>query len=204
MNTKRYEQSVKTVIVGDSGVGKTCILSRFVRDVFETDTSSTLGVEFMSKVIETKKRKIELQLWDTAGQELFRSVTKAYYRGSIGAFIVFDLTKKESFNNVQRWLADVKSTARPDVVCVLVGNKSDLVNERDVTSQEAEQFASENNIQYFETSAKTGDNVEKAMLSCLDSIEKLIDEGKLDGSMGNDPIEFSEENPAEQTKKPCC
>ena len=93
---KNYDYSVKTIVVGDSGVGKTCILFRFVRDTFQEDTPSTLGVEFVSKIIDTKKQRIELQLWDTAGQELFRAVTRSYYRGSVGAFIVYDISNRDS------------------------------------------------------------------------------------------------------------
>ena len=92
MQTRNFDFSVKTVVVGDSGVGKTCILLRFIRDKFEETAQPTLGVEFMTKIVETKKHRIELQLWDTAGQELFRAVTKGYYRGSAGAFLVFDIT----------------------------------------------------------------------------------------------------------------
>lgn len=200
---KKFDKSVKTVIVGDSGVGKTCILTRFIRDTFETDTSSTLGVEFMSKIVETSKRKIELQLWDTAGQELFRAVTKAYYRGSIGAFLVFDITKRESFNNIRRWLSDIKSTANPDVVCILVGNKCDLIELREIKTEEAKEFADENQLKYFEVSAKTGENINDAMLSCIDAIEKLIDEGKYDGTFGNDQIEITDDDKNSNDSK-CC
>ncbi|KAK8854287.1 Ras- protein Rab-4A [Tritrichomonas musculus] len=177
---KKYDYSVKTVVVGDSGVGKTCILFRFVRDCFQEDTPSTLGVEFMSKIIETKKQRIELQLWDTAGQELFRAVTRGYYRGSIGAFIVYDITNRDSYDDVPRWLTDVKSSDR-DIVCVLIGNKSDLSNEkREVPKEVAQKFADDHKMAFFETSAKTGENIEASMISCLTQIEKLFDEGKYD------------------------
>ncbi|KAH0795596.1 small GTP-binding protein [Histomonas meleagridis] len=199
---KKFDQSVKTIIVGDSGVGKTCILTRFVNDIFETETSSTLGVEFMSKVVETKTHKIEIQLWDTAGQELFRAVTKAYYRGSIGAFIVFDITKRDTFINIERWYNDVKCTARSDVICFLVGNKSDMESQREVKKEEALDLAEKLGIKYFETSAKTGQNIEEMMHSCIESIEKLIDSGAYDGSFGNDQIDPAEED--KPTSTGCC
>lgn len=179
MNGKKYNYSVKTIVVGDSGVGKTCILFRFVRDTFQEDTPSTLGVEYASKVIDTKKQRIELQLWDTAGQELFRAITRGYYRGSLGAFIVYDITSRDTFENVPRWLNDVKSSDRSDIVCILIGNKSDLSN-REVSKEEGQDLAKLHNMTFFETSAKTGENIEAAMLSCLTQIEKLVDEGKFD------------------------
>ncbi|OHT07203.1 small GTP-binding protein [Tritrichomonas foetus] len=200
---KKYDQSVKTVVVGDSGVGKTCILFRFVRDDFEEGTPATLGVEFMSRIIETKTRRIELQLWDTAGQELFRAVTRGYYRGSIGAFIVYDITKRDSFENISRWLNDVKSTARADVVCVLIGNKSDLSDNREVTKEEAQEFAEKNHMAFFETSAKTGENIEEAMRSCLISVEKMIDEGKYDGKIGIESV-VNDDNQDAGSHSSCC
>ena len=199
---QKYDQSVKTVVVGDSCVGKTCILFRFVRDAFEESAQPTLGVEFMSKIVETRKRRIELQLWDTAGQELFRSVTRGYYRGSVGAFIVYDITRRDSFENVAGWLTDVKSTARADVVCVLIGNKCDLEELREVSTQEAEEFAQKNKMQFFETSAKTGENIEQAMMACLNKIDVIIDEGKYDSMMLTDFVVTGEENNNEKSK--CC
>ena len=204
MTGRKFDSSVKTVVVGDSGVGKTCLLCRFVREVFEEDQPPTLGVEFMAKIIQGKSGdRIELQLWDTAGQELFRSVTRGYYRGSIGAFLVFDISKKQSFENIMRWLSDVRSTAREGVVTVLIGNKLDLAATRQVTSEEAQAFAQKNDMMYFETSAKTGENVEAAMTSLLDRVEKLIADGKYDGKIGIDAIGV---RPEESVKKSegCC
>ena len=120
-----------------------------------------------------------MQIWDTAGQELFRAVTRSYYRGSHGAFIVYDITNRDSFENVPRWLTDVKSSDRSDIVCILIGNKSDL-NNREVSREEGQKFADSYGMTFFETSAKTGENVEASMISCLTQIEKLIEEGKFD------------------------
>jgi small GTP-binding protein len=195
MARKPFQYSVKTVIVGDSGVGKTSILFRFVNEKFQTEVPSTLGVEFMSKVVDTQSRPLEMQLWDTAGQELFRSVTRGYYRGAVGAFVVFDLTKRESFANLPQWITDLQSTARRDVVIVLLGNKADLVDAKDVTNFEAEEFAKRNNVAYFETSAKTGDNVEAAILKCLNGIEALIDAGKFDGKVTTETFVLTDDPP---------
>ena len=129
----KFDYSLKVVVVGDSGVGKTCFLLRFVRDQWEGETQPTLGVEFLTKVVSTETHRIQLQLWDTAGQELFRSVTRGYYRGSAGAIVVFSLTSQDSFTNVAQWIQDIKELARSDVVTVLIGNKSDWVDDRKVS-----------------------------------------------------------------------
>jgi small GTP-binding protein len=201
---KKFDHSVKSVIVGDSAVGKTSLLLRFTTDVFEEDVPCTLGVEFMSKIIDTKTRTIELQLWDTAGQELFRSVTRGYYRGSIAAFLVFDITRRESFTNIPRWIGDVQSAARPDAILVLIGNKLDLATARDVTREEATELAKKNNMMYFETSALSGESIEIAFQECLQAIERLIDAGVYDGTVGPGSFVFSEDELPRDDGKKCC
>jgi small GTP-binding protein len=200
----KFDQSVKTVVVGDSGVGKTCLLVRFTSGTFEDDTPSTLGVEFLSKIIETKTRRIELQLWDTAGQELFRAVTRGYYRGSIGAFLVFDVTRRESFTNITRWISEVQSAACSDAILILLGNKIDLREARVVTTEEATKFANENGLLYFETSACTGEGIEKGMLACIDAVEKLIDAGRYDGTVRSDMFVLGDEDASGSSQKKCC
>jgi small GTP-binding protein len=171
---RKFDFSLKVVVIGESGVGKTCLLIRFVRDTFDEDTQSTLGIEFLSKIIQTETRRIQLQLWDTAGQELFRTVTRGYYRGSAGALVLFDLSNRDSFDNVERWLQDVKSVARDDVVLILIGNKSDLEEKRQVSKEEAADFAEQHGMHYFEASAKTGANVSEAVNTCVALIEKNL------------------------------
>ena len=156
---RKFDYSLKVIVVGDSGVGKTCLLVRYIRNLFDEESQPTLGVEFMTKIVTTEKHKIQLQLWDTAGQELFRSVTRGYYRGSAGAFLVFDITNRDTFDNIGRWLQDIKDVARSDVVTLLIGNKSDKADQRQVSTEEAQDFAKKNSMQYFETSAKTGSNL---------------------------------------------
>jgi small GTP-binding protein len=173
---RKFDYSLKIVVVGDSGVGKTCFLIRFVRDLFDEESQPTLGVEFLTKIVQTEKHRIQLQLWDTAGQELFRSVTRGYYRGSAGAVLLFDLNNHDSFDSIGRWLSDIRDVARNDVITVLIGNKSDLA-ERQVTTEEAQAFAKEHEMAYFETSAKTGSNITDSMNACVEAIEKNVDEG---------------------------
>ena len=199
---RKFDYSLKVVVVGDSGVGKTCLLIRFIRDLWDEDSQPTLGVEFMTKIVQTEKHRIQLQLWDTAGQELFRSVTRGYYRGSAGALLVFDLTNRDSFENINRWLQDVKDVARSDVVTLLIGNKSDLcADKRQVTKEEAEEFAKQHNMQYFETSAKTGDEIANAINACVAIIEKNVDDGSYEVTPNTDNVDFEQEEPE---KSGCC
>jgi small GTP-binding protein len=192
---RKFDFSLKLVIVGDSGVGKTCILLRYVRNVFDPDTQTTLGVEFMTKIVETEKHRIQLQLWDTAGQELFRSVTRGYYRGAAGAFVVFDLTNHETFDHITRWLCDVREVARSDVVSLLIGNKLDLEERRDVTREEAEKVAQANKMLYFETSAKTGQQLAEAINAIIAVIEKYVADGAYDVTSTPGPQQFLEPEP---------
>ncbi|KAH0785497.1 small GTP-binding protein [Histomonas meleagridis] len=174
-----FDFSVKIVVVGDSGIGKTSFLIQLVRGQWLGETQPTLGVEFLNKVVQTEKHKIQIQLWDTAGQELFRSVTRNYYRGATGCFVLFDITNRDSFSNVQSWLDDVLDLANTNAITILIGNKSDLSEKRQVTTAEAEQFANERSMFYFETSAKTGDNVKQALDKCVDLVEQLAEDGHL-------------------------
>ena len=198
---RKFDYSLKVVVVGDSGVGKTCLLIRFVRDLFDEESQSTLGVEFMTKVVQTEHHRIQLQLWDTAGQELFRSVTRGYYRGSAGALLVFDLTNRDSFENIGRWLQDIKDVARSDVVTILLGNKSDLSAERKVSKEEAESFAAKHQMQYFETSAKTGEQIQQAIDACVAIIEKNVDDGVYIIAQNNDNVDFQQEE--QKSNCPC-
>jgi small GTP-binding protein len=197
---RKFDFSLKVVVVGESGVGKSCLLIRFVRDTFDEDTQSTFGIEFLSKVIQTESRRIQLQLWDTAGQELFRSVTRGYYRGSSGALILFDIANRNTFENIERWLQDVTAIARSDVVLILIGNKSDLEAQRQVRTEEALYFAQKYGMNYFEVSAKTGANVTDAMNCCVSLIEKSLENGTSPRSGGKSADGQSERT----TKVNCC
>lgn len=198
---RKYDYSLKIVVVGDSGVGKTCLLIRFIRDLWEDDSQPTLGVEFMTKILQTEKHRIQLQLWDTAGQELFRSVTRGYYRGSAGALLTFDLTNRDTFDNIGRWLQDIKDVARADVVTILLGNKSDLSDKRQVSYDEAKLFAQTHGMQYFETSAKTGDGINEAINACVAVIEQNVEDGSYEVAQ-NENIDFAQEEPKKESG--CC
>jgi small GTP-binding protein len=179
---RRCDYSAKTIIVGDSGVGKTSILVRFCRQTFDESRTATVGVEFLSKVIEHNNHRIELQLWDTAGQEVYRSVTRGYYRDAMVTFFVYDITQRPSFEHVQSWFKDASEVIRTEFIAILLGNKSDLEDERSVSRAEGEEFAKQHNMAFFEVSAKSGATVPEAMQACLEGVWKWIEDGKLKGA----------------------
>ncbi|KAJ9473710.1 hypothetical protein DIPPA_17159 [Diplonema papillatum] len=167
-----YDVLIKCVIIGDQSTGKSCILHRFIEGNFIEDQTSTIGVEFGTKIVNVMDKDVKLQIWDTAGQERYRSVTRSYYRGAAAALIVFDLTSRASFMNVQMWLEDARLLAGQDIVVMLVGNKSDLSlgDQRQVTTQEASLLASHNGMLYFETSAVTGEHIDEAFLKIAKTV----------------------------------
>lgn len=138
-----FDLLFKMIIIGDSGVGKTNILSRYIRNTFSFDTRSTVGVEFGAKKVEVDGFKVKNQIWDTAGQERYRSITNTYYKGAKGALVVYDISKRDTFENVNKWINELRMNGEKDVIVVLVGNKSDLMDERVVSSDEGEQKARE-------------------------------------------------------------
>ena len=152
-----YEYLFKFILIGDSNVGKSCLLMRLLEGRFKNQHEPTLGVEFGSKLISLDNKAIKLQIWDTAGQESFKSITRAYYKGSIAAIMVFDITSERSFLNVANWLYELKNHSHQKIHLVLVGNKKDLSAEREVSEETAMSFAKKNNfLAYYEASALNG------------------------------------------------
>lgn len=149
----------KLVFLGEQSVGKTSLITRFMYDTFDNTYQATIGIDFLSKTMYLEDRTVRLQLWDTAGQERFRSLIPSYIRDSSVAVVVYDVTNRASFMNTSKWVDDVRSERGNDVIIVLVGNKTDLNDKRQVTTEEAEQKAKELNVMFIETSAKAGHNV---------------------------------------------
>lgn len=149
----------KLVFLGDQSVGKTSIITRFMYDKFDTTYQATIGIDFLSKTMYLEDRTVRLQLWDTAGQERFRSLIPSYIRDSSVAVVVYDVTSRQSFNSVGRWIEEVRAERGPDVVLVLVGNKTDLADRRVVSTDEGRARAQELDVGFVETSAKAGVNV---------------------------------------------
>jgi len=175
-----YAYLLKYIIIGDSSVGKSCLLLQFADKRFKTDHDTTIGVEFGSKNVQIKNKTIKLQIWDTAGQESFRSITRSYYRGSIGALLVYDVTRRETFDGLSRWLEETKNYANDKTLIILIGNKTDLAEQREVSTEEGEKFAKERGILFMETSAKTAYNVESAFHKTAEEILNRIEKGELD------------------------
>ena len=158
------DRVVKCIVVGDAGVGKSCLTLRFVDGSFRVSHDATVGVEFGCRVVSVGNEQVKLQIWDTAGQETFRSITRAYYRGAAAALVVYDMTDRSSFLHAAAWLDDVAAYARSGVALVLAGNKADLRDRRAVTQEEAQALALRHGAQYFETCAADGSGVEAAFL----------------------------------------
>ncbi|KAI8636822.1 GTP-binding protein ypt1 [Parasitella parasitica] len=166
-----YDYLFKLLLIGDSGVGKSCLLLRFADDTYTESYISTIGVDFKIRTIELEGKTVKLQIWDTAGQERFRTITSSYYRGAHGIIVVYDVTDKDSFDNVKQWLQEIDRYAAEGVNKLLVGNKSDLVDKKMVDSEEAKDFAEQINISLLETSAKDATNVEQAFLTMAKQIK---------------------------------
>ncbi|CAG5120599.1 unnamed protein product [Candidula unifasciata] len=164
MAKKTYDLLFKLLLIGDSGVGKTCLLFRFSDDAFNTTFISTIGIDFKIKTVELGGKKIKLQIWDTAGQERFHTITTSYYRGSMGIMLVYDITNLKSFDNISKWLQNIDEHANEDVEKMILGNKCDMDDKRQVPTARAEAIAKELNIPFLETSAKANINVEKALM----------------------------------------
>jgi len=174
MANDEYDFLFKVVLIGDSGVGKSNLLSRFTRNEFNIDSKSTIGVEFATRSIQVDSKTIKAQIWDTAGQERYRAITSAYYRGAVGALLVYDISKGITFENVTRWLKELRDHADTNIVIMLVGNKSDLRHLRAVPTETAKDFASENHLSFIETSALDATNVEIAFQNILTEIYQIV------------------------------
>jgi len=170
MAKKSYDLLFKLLLIGDSGVGKTCILFRFSDDAFNTTFISTIGIDFKIKTIELRGKKIKLQIWDTAGQERFHTITTSYYRGAMGIMLVYDITNSKSFDNIAKWLRNIQEHANEDVEKMILGNKCDMEVKRVIPKERGEVIARENGIRFLETSAKTNVNIDKAFMELSEAI----------------------------------
>uniref|UniRef100_A0A0E0LFN0 Uncharacterized protein n=1 Tax=Oryza punctata TaxID=4537 RepID=A0A0E0LFN0_ORYPU len=170
----------KVVVIGDSAVGKTQLLGRFTKDEFFIDSKSTIGIEFQTRTVEIAGKRVKAQIWDTAGQERYRAVTSAYYRGALGAMLVYDVTSRRSFHHAARWLHDLRAHADNSIVVMLIGNKADLSHARAVAADEAAAFAEDQGLFFSEASALSGDNVEDAFLALLREIHAIVSRRSLE------------------------
>ena len=180
-----YDHLFKLLLIGDSGVGKSCLLLRFADDTYTESYISTIGVDFKIHTLNLDGKTIKLQISDTAGQERFRTITSSYYRGAHGIIIVYDVTDMESFNNVKTWLSEIEKYASDNVNKLLVGNKCDLVVKKTVDTNTAKEFADSLGIPFLETSAKNSTNVEEAFMKMAADIKaRVADQGPAKGRAG--------------------
>mmetsp|Transcript_7088 Transcript_7088/g.15300 ORF Transcript_7088/g.15300 Transcript_7088/m.15300 type:complete len:212 (-) Transcript_7088:191-826(-) len=183
--SKDYDYLFKLVLIGDSGVGKSCLLLRFADDAFTESYISTIGVDFRFRTVKMGNKTVKLQIWDTAGQERFRTITSAYYRGADGIIMVYDTTSSDSFDHVNDWLKEVNRYASEGTCKLLIGNKCDRTADRAVTTEQAKEFADDLGVAFLETSAKTAKNVEEAFLTMAGELIKQR-EAKIAASGGAD------------------
>ncbi|KAI2653530.1 Ras-related protein Rab-11A [Labeo rohita] len=176
----------EVVLIGDSGVGKSNLLSRFTRNEFNLESKSTIGVEFATRSIQVDGKTVKAQIWDTAGQERYRAITSAYYRGAVGALLVYDIAKHLTYENVERWLKELRDHADSNIVIMLVGNKSDLRHLRAVPTDEARAFAEKNGLSFLETSALDSTNVETAFQTILTEIYRIVSQKQMSDRRDND------------------
>ena len=162
MGDEDYDFIFKVLLLGNSDVGKSSLLLRFVDSVWNETFVPTIGVDFKVKTVEIGDKKVKMQIWDTAGQERFRNVISTYFRGGNGLLLIYDITNKDSFKNLESWLIEIEKNASENILKLLIGNKSDLEEDREISKEEGQAFANRNGMQFMETSAKMNTNVDEA------------------------------------------
>jgi len=196
-----YDFLIKLLMIGDSGVGKSCLLLRFSDDSFTTSFITTIGIDFKIKTIELDDKRIKLQIWDTAGQERFRTITTAYYRGAMGILLVYDITDDQSFLNIRNWIRNIEQHAAEHVNKILIGNKCDIEKSRAVTAERGQLLADEYEIKFFETSAKNDIHVKEAFTSIAQDIKNRLMNENATNSTQNVNLQA---NSGGKPNKKCC
>lgn len=202
-NGKNYDSIMKILLIGDSGVGKSCLLVRFVEDKFSPSFITTIGIDFKIKTVDINGKKVKLQLWDTAGQERFRTITTAYYRGAMGIILVYDVTDERTFTNIRQWFKTVSEHANDDAQLLLVGNKSDM-DTRVVTTEQGEGLAKELGIPFIESSAKDDSNVNDIFFTLAKLIQDKIDANMINTPVGKENNINISSSSGSGSKKSCC
>ncbi|XP_039247962.1 ras-related protein ORAB-1 [Styela clava] len=198
-----YDYLFKLLLIGDSGVGKSCLLLRFADDTYTESYISTIGVDFKIRTIELDGKTIKLQIWDTAGQERFRTITSSYYRGAHGIIVVYDVTDQESFTNVKQWLQEIDRYASENVNKLLVGNKCDLTTKKVVDYTTAKEYADSLKVPFLETSAKNATNVEQAFMTMAAEIKNRMGPGTATSPGQGNKVDITSK-PVDQKGGGCC
>ena len=209
MEDENYEMMFKVVLVGDSSVGKTNIMSKYLKNEFHEDSKATVGVEFGSKQFNIEGHQIKAQIWDPAGQERYKAITSAYYKGAKGAFVVYDITRKQSFDSVDRWINDLRAAADKNLSIIIIGNKCDLEDQRQVNKEQGEDKAKNYEVAFMETSALSGENLDKAFDKMINEVykkchEEMIAEADIDIVGKSEDINLDKTKPKNPDKKKCC
>ncbi len=198
----------KVLLLGDSTVGKTCFLMRYTDNTFQEIHMSTIGLDYRLKNITLENGKnIKIQIWDTAGQEAFQAITRTYYKGAVGALLVYDITRHETFEHIDRWLNEIKANGSKDICCILIGNKKDLEDQRQVKYEEGEKLAKSNNLLFLETSAKSAENVQEAFLQTAEKILDQITKTGVDPTAPSKNVKITiddDDDEKEEKGKKCC
>ena len=206
-NLDEYDFLFKLIIVGDSNVGKTNIMSKYLHNQFNYTSKATIGVEFGTKIVKIDNKKIKAQIWDTAGQERYKSITSAYYKGAKGALIVYDITNKFTFESVDKWVQDLNSYGDKNLTLLLVGNKSDLEDKRQIMKEDGEEKAKSFNLGFIETSACSGDNIDQVFdIMLKEVLKKYVVENDINDEFeasGGKNIELDKKDNKTKKKK-CC
>uniref|UniRef100_K3WMV2 Uncharacterized protein n=1 Tax=Globisporangium ultimum (strain ATCC 200006 / CBS 805.95 / DAOM BR144) TaxID=431595 RepID=K3WMV2_GLOUD len=204
-HSSKYDLLIKLLLIGDSGVGKSCVLLRYSDDSFTTSFITTIGIDFKVKTIDIDGKRIKLQIWDTAGQERFRTITTAYYRGAMGILLVYDVTDDHSFQNIRNWMTQIKQNASSNVNKILIANKCDVdPSERVVSTKQGQDLADEFGIKFFETSAKNNLNIDEAFRSIAVDIQKRLAESEHDRLDVANGSKFRVDEQQDQSKDGCC
>ena len=204
---ENYDVLFKIVLIGDSFVGKTNIMSKYLMNEFHEDSKATVGVEFGAKKFDIEGKSVKAQIWDTAGQERYKSITTTYYKGAKGALIVYDITRKETFDSVDRWISEVLNSGDKNMTMLLIGNKCDLDNQRQVTKEQGEEKAKAFKVAFLETSASSGENLDVAFETIMKEVyskckNELDEEDRMEEMQIGKEIDLTKEKKVD--KKKCC
>jgi Ras-related protein Rab-8A len=199
-----YDMQIKLLMIGDSGVGKTCLLLRYANDSFSPTFITTIGIDFKIKNIEIDGKRIKLQIWDTAGQERFRTITTSYFRGAQGILLVYDVTDRRSFESIRNWVSQIQQHADVHVNKILVGNKCDMLDEKVVSTEEGQKLAKEFGIDFWEASAKNDINVEQSFISIAGAVKNRLVADGVGGPAGKQGLQLSGAKGGGKAKNNCC
>jgi Ras-related protein Rab-1A len=201
-----YDKTCQILLLGDMAVGKTCLINRYTNGVFKEEYISTVGFDYYTKQEEINNKTVQVKLWDTAGQERFKTLTPSFLRNAEGVIIVFDVTSQDSFDNVKGWINSIKSNLGEKIIpIIIVGNKIDMENMREISKEDGKKIASENDFKYFETSAKTGIGVDEAIKEIVNQILDIQDKNEDEKVDERPSFKIKKDNNKDnQKKKGCC